>query len=202
MNHKKSLYRYNIIFLLAISLVLGGCGLFESSEEEVDDSEATEDAGDTGQREDKRETGETEKVNCNDIRLSGQDDRHICDDHPECLAESALIFSTDSLDSDGECIEEEGPYGFYCRFRRASDGGGDGYDPPPVYFGREVEDGSWEFMIPGLFYLFPDGIPEGYTDFRDVSVCRDIIDNEESVAVCEACHEVYEEKDEEYIGGF
>ncbi len=198
MNHKKSLYRCKVIFLLAISLVLGGCGLFESSEEEVDDTETTEDAGDTGQTED---AGETERVYCPGIRVSGEDDRHICDDHSECLVEIARIFSIDSLDSEDECIND-GPPGFYCRFERASDGGGDGYDPPPQYFGREVDDGKWEFIVPGLYYEFPDGIPEGFTDFRDVSVCRDKVDDEDSIAVCEACHEIYEEKEEEYIGGF
>ena len=182
MNHPKFLcprVKFQLVILLMIPLILGGCGLFEASEEE---------------------TEETEDIYCPDIRLSGADDRHICSDHPECIAPAARIYTVDSLDSEGKCTDDGAPAQFYCRFERASDDGGDGYSPPPVYFGHEVEEGTWEFMIPNQFYEYPDGIPEEFTDFRDISVCRDIIDDEDSITVCEACHELYEERREDYTG--
>ena len=175
MNHKKSLFRCKVIFLLAISLVLGGCGLFESSEEEVEEEE--------------------EEVYCNDIRMSGEDDRDICDDDSECIAERGLIFDAESLNSEGECVNEEGAR-FYCRFKVASDGGGDADQPPPRYLGREVEGEKWEFII----FDRSNTIPEGFMNFGDSPDCRDSVDDEDSIAVCEACHEIFQEIQEEFYG--
>lgn len=167
MSHKKFFYlpKFQLQVLLTISLVLGGCGLFEFSEEEVD---------------------------CNEIRLSGEEDRHICDDHSECIAQRGLIFDVDSLDSEGECVNEEGPK-FYCRFKVASDGGGDADEPPPRYLGREVGGEKWEFIV-------FNRSPEGFTNFGDITVCGDAVDDEDSIAVCEACHEIFQEINEEYYG--